>query len=144
MDELLTPCTKKWAKTSVTCTKKTGSKELDSSILFLWKWHCFQYLCFVKEFPRKFVEVRYCVTLKRILSGELHALLCHERKTWRSSGIESNAIFIKIRCNLCIQFLDPFFWVPVIGCQRCFRWFFGAGCNFRVSSSSVTQICTGP
>ena len=32
MDELLTPCTKKSAKTSVTCTQKTGSKELDSKI----------------------------------------------------------------------------------------------------------------
>ena len=31
-DELLTPCTKKSAKTSLTGTQKTGSKELDSKI----------------------------------------------------------------------------------------------------------------
>ena len=32
MDELLTPCTKKSAKTSVTSSQKTRSKELDSKI----------------------------------------------------------------------------------------------------------------
>ena len=68
----------------------------------------------VKEFPRKFVSIRYFVTLKRIMSAELHTLLYHESKTWGSSCIETNAIFIKIRHYLSSNSLGTDFWESFI------------------------------
>ena len=72
----------------------------------------------------KFLLIRYIVNLKRILSGKLHTLPYHESKTWGSSCIESNTIFIKIRHYLCIWFFGALF-LRII--HRWFSWFYGPG-----------------
>ena len=86
----------------------------------------------MKEFPRKFVSIRYFETLNRILSGELHTPLIMRVKLKEAALLKAMLFFLSKTlslCYLCIQFFGSDFFEPFIDDSADFM-----GLEVRISS----------